>query len=240
MRMLKITALTLAIFLPAWAVAGPVEEQMAKLKNKDSVVRRQAAMELGDMGKEAEKAVPALLKSLKDSDAFVRRYAAQALGKIAPEGKAGKDAISAVFLLTNDERKEVQLAAIDTLSSFGTPALDALVSTLKDGNKDPQIRKKAAQGIGKIGLEGRRALPVMTEILTGKAKGGKKAGKMGNDDDLRPDVATALGSIAKKEDSEVVSALKSAAEAKGRGPLKGAAADAYYKITGERIGKKKK
>ncbi|MBY0228429.1 MAG: HEAT repeat domain-containing protein [Gemmataceae bacterium] len=239
MRMLRPTALALAILFPSWAAAGPMEDLVAKLKDKDSVVRRQAALELGEMGKDAGKAGPALMRALKDSDAFVRRYAAQALGKIGLEGKPAKEAISGIHLLTNDERKEVQLAAIETLSSFGEPALPALTSTLKDGNKDPQVRKKAAQGIGKIGLPARSAMGTLTEIVTGKGPKGKK-GKMGGDDDLRPEAATALGKIAKKEDSDAVAALKSAAEAKGRGPLKQAAAEAYYKITGERIGKKKK
>ena len=69
MRMLKLAALSLAILLPAWATAGPMEDLVAKLKDKDSVIRRQAAMELGEMGKDAEKASPALLKEPREQEA---------------------------------------------------------------------------------------------------------------------------------------------------------------------------
>ena len=63
---------------------------------------------------------------------------------------------------------------------------------------------------------------------------------MADDNDLRPEAATALGTVAKKEDSEAVAALREAAEAKRRSPLKAAAAASLFKLTGERVKKKKK
>jgi HEAT repeat protein len=48
-------------------------------------VRFSAAKALGNLGKQADSAVPALLKSLEDRQQSVRRATSEALGKIAPE-----------------------------------------------------------------------------------------------------------------------------------------------------------
>src|SRR5579862_612522 len=59
------------------------------LKDKDADVRKNAAVSLGRIGKEARGAVPALTAALKDDDVNVRGASATALGRI------GKDAASA-------------------------------------------------------------------------------------------------------------------------------------------------
>lgn len=54
------------------------------LTDADPEVRRQAARALGQMGPEAEPAVPELTQALSDKEATVRLAAAQALGRIGP------------------------------------------------------------------------------------------------------------------------------------------------------------
>jgi hypothetical protein len=212
-----------------------VRDLATKLKNKDSDVRRAAAKDLSELGAEAVGAVSALTKALSDSDLFVRRFAAEALGSIGPEAKS---AVPALTTATNDERDEVQLAAVDALSKIGAPSIDALTKVVKDTGKKGEVRRKAAQGLAKIGMEARRSVSTLAMVLKGKVK--MKKGKI-NDDDIRVDVAVALGSIATADDSAAIEALKSVSEGKQRNKqLKKAAQDSLRKITGEAPKKKNK
>ena len=226
MRVALTGVLTACILLAACAEGAEVRELIAKLKDKDSDVRRAAAKELSEVGPEAKSAVPDLIRALRDKDLFVRRYSAEALGNVGPEAKAAIPDLSAAL---NDSRKEVAEAAIDALGKFGPESLAALKSALPDANKDPAIRRKAAVALGKIGLRARSAVPAMTAIMSGKVKAGKK-GK-GNDDDIRIEVASALGSIAKSDDAAAVKALESVSEGKQKNKaLKKAAGDALRRI----------
>lgn len=228
------------IWLVSTAEGAELRELIAKLKDTDSDVRRAAAKELGELGPEAKTAVPDLIRVMRDKDLFVRRFAAEALGNVGPDAKKAIPALAAAM---TDERKEVQIAAVDALGKIGSESIPALISALKDPNKDPGIRRKAAQGLGKIGLQARGAVPALTDIVSGKAKGlkvAKKKGK-GNDDDIRADAAIALGSVARPEDSGAIEALKSVSEGKQKNKaLKAAATDALRKINGKEPAKKKK
>jgi len=232
MRYLLACALGLGIFAIASAEAAELNELMKKLASKDVEQRREAAKELGDLGSEAKDAVPALKKALRDSDLFVRRFSIEALGKIGPDAKA---AIPEVALAMNDEKKEVALAAAEGLGKMGPDAIKALTSAVKDVNKDPQVRKKAALSLGNMGLQARGAVPALADVLTGKVGNNKtnpkKKGKDLTDNDIRVEVATALGAIAKAEDTAAIDALKSVSEGKQKNKaLKKAAADSLKKI----------
>jgi len=234
--------LSFIIVFAAHAEGADLRELIARLGNSDNFKRREAAKELSELGPEAKSALPALRKAMRDKDLFVRRFAAEAMGKIAA-GTGDKDTVSVLFLATNDEKEEVQKAAIEALALMGQAATDALVSILKDSGKTAFVRKKAAQGIGNIGMSARRAIPPLTDLVSGKMKTGKvqKKGKNLNDDDIRPDAATALGSVAKKDDTEAIEALKGVAEGKQKNKsLQKAASEALRKITGEAPKKKKK
>lgn len=235
MRIALTGALMMGIWFTTYIEGAEVRELIAKLKDKDSDIRRAAAKELAEVGPEAKPAVPDLIRALGDKDLFVRRYSAEALGNVGPEAKAAIPALSAAL---NDPKKEVAEAAIDALGKFGPESLAALTSALKDANKDPAVRRKAAIALGKIGLRARSAVPAMTDILNGKVKAAKK-GK-GNDDDIRLEVASALGSVAKSDDTAAIKALETLSEAKRRSPLKTAAGDALRKINGMEPAKKKK
>jgi HEAT repeat protein len=226
--------------LALWADGAEVRELIAKLKDKDSDVRRTAAKELGELREDAKPAVPELTRALRDKDLFVRRFAAEALGNIGPDAKS---AVTPLALLMNDERKEVQLAAVDALAKIGPDSINALIAALRDTSKDPAIRKRAAQGLGKMGLRARGAVRSLSDVLTGKIASPKaaKKGKNLNDDDIRTEAAIALGSVAKAEDKVAIDALKAVSEGKQRNrALQKAAADSLRKLTGKGPAKKKK
>jgi len=238
MRILLTGLLVWSIWCISTADAAEVKELIEKLQSKDSDVRRAAAKELAELGSEASGAVPELTRALRDRDLFVRRFAAEALGKIGPNAKSS---IPELTLALNDERKEVQLAAIDALGQMGSASTQALTAALRDPNKDPAVRRKAAVGLGKIGGEARGAVPVMSDILLGKIKMTKETRRKGNDDDIRVEVATALGRIAKPEDKVAINALKAVSEGKQRNRmLQKAAADSLRRLTGSAPERKKK
>ena len=227
MRLASIAVLSVSIWFTAYAQGADVRDLIAKLKNKDSDVRRSAAKELGELKTEAKSAVPELIRATRDKDLFVRRYAAEALGNIGPDAKSGITALSAV---TNDEKKEVAEAAVDALGRIGPDAIPALTSVLKDPNKHSNVRRKAAVALGKLGLRAHGSVPAMADVLSGKVKMAKK-GKGVNDDDIRVEVATALGSVAKADDAAAIEALKAVSEGKQKNKaLKKAAGDALRQI----------
>jgi HEAT repeat protein len=239
MRYVMACALGLGIVAVTAADAAEVSDLIKKLGDKDPEARREAAKDLGEMGAEARSAVPALKKAVRDKDSFVRRFSIEALGKI---GEEAKSAIPDVALAMKDEKKEVALAAADALGSMGPGAIQALTSAVKDAEKDPQVRKKAALSLGRQGKQARSAVPALTEVLTGKTKEkNKKKGKDLEDNDVRPEAATALGSIATEDDKDAIAALKSVAEGKQKNKaLQKAAGDSLKQITGMEPKKKKK
>ena len=79
-----------------------VERLIRELQDTDSDVRSIAAVTLGEIGPEAEDAVPILIKLLQDQDAegFVRANAATALGKI---GEGASKAVPALINALQDQ-----------------------------------------------------------------------------------------------------------------------------------------
>src|SRR5262249_40358027 len=70
--------------LRALKQCGPagLTAMIGALKDRDEVVRGETARVLGQMGPNAERAVPALVEAVKDAERSVRREAAHALGRI--------------------------------------------------------------------------------------------------------------------------------------------------------------
>lgn len=216
-----------------------VKELISKLEGKDSDEQRAAAKALAEMGTDAKSAIKPLTKSLNNKDMFVRRFSAEALGNIGPDAKS---AISDLTRLMRDERKEVQVAAVEAIGKMGPSGIDALISAVRDPNNEPDVRRKGAQGLGKLGAPARKAVPVFTDILTGKISSPKAKGK-GNkgDDDILVAVATALGTTAKAEDKDAIAALKRYVEGKQKNKaLMQAAAKSIKQITNEEVKIKKK
>ena len=204
-----------------------VDDLIKQLKDGDSGARRAAARDLGKGGVESKSAVPALIRALRtDKDLFVRRFSAQALGDIGPDAKSAIPALTAAL---NDSKQEVQIAAAGALGKLGPSGIEALIGILKDGSKDPTMRRQAVDSLSHAGDGAHAAVPVLTALVKGTA--GKTRGKMAPEE-LRIDAATALGSIAKASDADTVAALEALVEKQSKAPrgLKMAANQALRKI----------
>src|SRR5574341_1006772 len=144
-----------------------IDIQIDLLKDPDWVVRREAAITLGEMGDErcaeplcralydgdwqvrevaidalgqvGSPAVDKLIKLLRDWD--VRRYALAALGKIRDERVLDP----LMQYLRNEEFKD---HAANALVELGQPAVPRLIEALKD--KDENVRKQAVVALGRI------------------------------------------------------------------------------------------
>jgi HEAT repeat protein len=144
-----------------------IDIQIELLKDPDWVVRREAAITLGEMGDErcaeplcralydgdwqvrevaidalgqvGSPAVEKLIKLLRDWD--VRRYAMTALGKIRDERVLDP----LMHHLRNEEFKDY---AANALVELGQPAVPRLIEALKD--KDDNVRKQAVVALGRI------------------------------------------------------------------------------------------
>ena len=148
-------------------VKDEIEIQIDLLKDPDWVVRREAAITLGEMGD--DRCVEPLCHALRDGDWQVREVAIEGLGQIGSpavelltrllrDWDVRKYAIAALgrirdervldplmLQLRNDEFKD---DALNALVELGQPAVSRLIKALKD--KDENIRKQAVLALGRI------------------------------------------------------------------------------------------
>jgi HEAT repeat protein len=148
-------------------VKDEIEIQIDLLKDPDWVVRREAAITLGEMGD--ERCVEPLCRALRDGDWQVREVAIEGLGqvgspavelliKLLRDWDVRKYAIAALgkirdervldplmLQLRNDEFKD---DAVNALVELGRPTVPRLIKALKD--KDETVRKQAVLALGRI------------------------------------------------------------------------------------------
>lgn len=148
-------------------VKDEIDIQIDLLKDTDWVVRREAAITLGEMAD--ERCVEPLCNALRDGDWQVREVAVDALGQIGSpavellirllrDWDVRKYAIMALgkirdervldplmMQLRNDEFKD---DATNALVNLGEPALSRLIKALQD--KDEMVRKQAVLALGQI------------------------------------------------------------------------------------------
>jgi len=148
-------------------VRDEIEIQIDLLKDSDWVVRREAAITLGEMGD--ERCVEPLCKALRDGDWQVREVAIEGLGQIgspavellikllrdwdvrkyviAALGKIRDERVldPLMLQLKNDEFKD---DATNALVELGEPSVSRLVKALKD--KDEMVQKQAIMALGRI------------------------------------------------------------------------------------------
>ncbi len=158
---------TESVVLEEEKVKDEIDIQIDLLKDSDWVVRREAAITLGEMGD--ERCVEPLCNALRDGDWQVREVAIEALGQIGSpavemltkllrDWDIRKYAIIAMgkirdervldplmLQLKNDEFKD---DATNALVELGEPALERLIKALND--KDDNIRKQAVLALGRI------------------------------------------------------------------------------------------
>jgi HEAT repeat protein/S1-C subfamily serine protease len=138
------------------------------LKDSAVEVRVYAASALGKMGADARHAAPALVEALQDSDAGVRQSAARSLAKV---GTDSKDTVfPALLKAVGDSERDVRQAAAEALSACGPLSaadVPALVGLLK--HQDAEVRVQALKALGKMGRDGKAALPNVLEACKGTA-----------------------------------------------------------------------
>jgi HEAT repeat protein len=161
-------------------VKDEIDIQIDLLKDPDWVVRREAAITMGEMGD--ERCVEPLCKALYDGDWQVREVVVEALGQI------GSPAVEMLIKMARDwdVRKYVIMAlgkirdervldplmlqlrsdefkddATSALVELGEPALERLIKALKD--KDEMVRKQAVLALGRIKHSG--AVDPLIEML---------------------------------------------------------------------------
>lgn len=164
-------------------VKDEIDIQIDLLKDPDWVVRREAAITLGEMGD--ERCVEPLAGALRDGDWQVREVAIDGLGQIGSpavdvllkllrDWDVRKSAIMALGRI-RDERvleplmqqlrnDEFMEDATDALVNLGEPSLPGLIKALKD--KEELVRKQAVIALGRI--KSPEAIDPLIEMLQNK------------------------------------------------------------------------
>ncbi|HLY73080.1 MAG TPA: HEAT repeat domain-containing protein [Planctomycetota bacterium] len=162
-------------------VAGPedVPKLQAALKDSSGERRREAAEDLGRIGRAAKSAVPALIEASKDSDPQVRVSAARSAGLLDPDQEGVRTALESAL---KDASPAVRKAAAEALGDLGAqsrPSVPALIVALEDA--EPQVRWSAAEALGRLGGDAEDAIAPLAVALRDPA--------------IRAIAADALGSI---------------------------------------------
>ena len=171
------------VILEEELVKDEIDIQIDLLKDPDWVVRREAAITLGEMGD--ERCVAPLAGALRDGDWQVREVAIEGIGQIGSpavdvllkllrDWDVRKSAIVALGKI-RDERvleplmqqlrnDEFMEDATDALVNLGEPALPGLIKALKD--KEELVRKQAVIALGRI--KSPEAIDPLIEMLQNK------------------------------------------------------------------------
>ncbi len=185
-----------------------LEHLGTKLASSDAEERREAAVDLGRVGRPA---VPLLLRALADTDWRVRKTAVEALVALG-----GEDVTSGLVRhLSAEDNAGARNSAIEALAILGAASVPALLPLLK--NNDPDVRKFAIDVLGDI--QDRRAVPDLIDAVRD------------GDENVRVAAAEALGKI---RDGRAVDVLVSCLSASTQGWLDYAAAEALGEIGDER------
>jgi HEAT repeat protein len=172
------------------AVKGSIEALAERLKeDKEGAVREAAAIALGNMVPDSKKVLSVLVAALKDSHPGTRAAAAQALGLLGTDAElALPNLLTALQDKKLDSFTRIYAAqAISRLDVGGTKAIPALAGVLadQDTRKEQELRKAAAEALGKYGSI---AQPAAVEL-------GKALVNKDNDVEVRRAAVVSLGKI---------------------------------------------
>jgi HEAT repeat protein len=140
-------------------VSGVVYQLMQKLTDQSSRSRIKAADNLGEMGRAAERAVPALLELLSDDNETVRAAAADALGNI---GIPDRQVVLKLLAITGDDGHPHYpvVHANNALAKMGAAAVPVLIEAL--AVPDDRIRTASYTTLARLGDV---ALSALTKAL---------------------------------------------------------------------------
>ncbi len=142
--------------------APAVPALVEALKDERWLVRKGAAMALGELRREATGCAPALLQALKDERSEVRAAAAEALGQIdAP----ADEVVPALVRALQDEERSVRFQAGKALALLGRPEEGVPVLILDLEHEEAYLRRRAASALGEIGPAAEAAVPSLEKAL---------------------------------------------------------------------------
>src|SRR5277367_1756147 len=119
-RILLTVALTALCGLAFSQSAAEVRQLIAQLKDKDISKRREALLDLTNLGPQSKEAVPALIDVFRSDDAELRQIAVNVLSKI------GKTAVPDLEKALQSDTPLLRRQACLALAKIGPPAQDAL------------------------------------------------------------------------------------------------------------------
>ncbi len=135
-----------------------------ELRAGDREARREAALQLQEIGAAALPALPALIEALNDEDEQVAARSVMAIAGIGPEARA---AIPALIESMDPQRRrydeQVVFRSAFALAQIGVPAVDALREALRSPVE--KKRSGAAQALGMIGAPAAAAIPDLIAAL---------------------------------------------------------------------------
>jgi serine/threonine-protein kinase len=145
--------------------AAPELIRVLEVKTAGPAVRAAAALTLGRIGADDEKAIPALRQAIQDHEALVRQRAVEALVHLSPAQGTTLALIEA--LAHSDEH--VSGSARDKLGKTERPSkedIQALCNLLKPSNRDGRLN--AVSVLAELGPKARGAQPTLLEALKDK------------------------------------------------------------------------
>ncbi len=123
---------------------------------------------MGQIGSDANLAVPALIIALEDEKLNVRRAAAEALGQIGSDAQL---AVPALITALEDENPNIRTRAVFALGQIGSDAqlaVPALITALEDENRS--VGHSAAFALGQIGIKERDVASQISTIFLDESK----------------------------------------------------------------------
>ena len=185
-----------------------LEDLARKLASSDPEERREAAVDLGRLGREA---LPLLFKAIGDPDWRVRKTAVEALVALG-----GEAVISGLIrCLSSHENAGMRNSSIEALVQLGAGAVEAVLAALN--TPDADVRKFLVDTLGDI--RDQRAAPALIASLDDE------------DENISVSAAEALGKIG---DPSAVEPLIATLARTDRGWLDYAAAEALGEIGDDR------
>lgn len=170
------------------------------LRDSNWNVRSDAASVLGQGGKKAESAIPALIATLHDRRAMVRAGAVRSLEGIINDGGRGREEVIAALIgALTDQSVFVRQNAAMTLSSIiktGDREADAAIAALESRlvDQSPAVRVSASWSLTRLG-RGQECIPALIAALD-------------ESDTMVRSLATAALAAAKPGTAEAIDALE--------------------------------